>query len=272
MASVDPSTTFGDATDILSPHSLAPSQGFELMQTVFETVDEAALQPFKSAVMTLMLTRLQNSRTDKFVRGFVAFVASLALIRRKGSVYPEATVQAFDAVQPGLFTQLVQGIIAPEVSKTPARKRTLVIVGLGRLLTESPAMLTSDALAPVWSPLLGSLVTLSRDSSIAAKSIEAQQAEVDEVYAEEWEEQNTFQAGFSKLAASAPKATESRDVVAVREVMGGENKDPAEWLTEQVVRASQRAPGRLQTLLQGMEPKAGQALQQMVAQKGLAIA
>ncbi|CAO1617205.1 unnamed protein product [Jaminaea pallidilutea] len=245
--------------------------GFELMQTVFETVDEAALQPYRQAIMTLMLTRLQNSRTDKFSRGFVAFVAGVAAITSKKE-YPEATIAAFDAVQPGLFTQLVQGVIAPEVAKVPARKRPLVIVGLGRLLTQSSSTLPSGSggSSAIWPPLLSALVTLSSDSSIAAKSIEAQQAEEDQLFAEDWEEQNTFQAGFSKLAASAPRSTADKDAAAVKAITGG--KDVREWLVESVVQASQRtSPGALPAVLAGMDPAAGQALQQMVSAKGLSI-
>jgi hypothetical protein len=46
-----------------------------------------------------MLTRLQNSRTEKFSRGFVNFVASTCCIEKSG--YPNYIVGAFDAVQPG---------------------------------------------------------------------------------------------------------------------------------------------------------------------------
>lgn len=248
--------------------------GFELMQTVFETVDEAALQPYKQAIMTLMLTRLQNSRTDKFARGFVSFVASLATIRNKSS-YPQATIEAFDAVQPGLFAQLVQGVLAAEIAKTPARKRSLVLVGVGRLLTQSPVLFESESTTgqTVIPPLLASVLKLATDSSIEAKSIEAQQAEADELFAEEWEEQNTFQAGFSRLAASAPKAGETRDAIAVREITGG--KEIKDWLVESLVEASKRHPGQLGQLLSGAGAtgaQAGQALQQLAAAKGLSIA
>lgn len=247
--------------------------GFELMQTVFETVEEAALQPFKQAVMTLMLTRLQNSRTDKFSRGFVSFVATLATIRSKPE-YPQATIDAFDAVQAGLFGQLVQGVLAAEVAKTPARKRPLVVVGMGRLLSQS-AVLFDDVAGKgqaIVAPLLAATLKLSVDSSIEAKSIEAQQAEADQVFAEDWEEQNTFQAGFSRLAASAPKAGESREAVSVREITRG--KGIQDWLIETLVDVSKRNPGKLQRLLASggaAGAESGTMLQQLAAARGLSF-
>ncbi|CAO1631615.1 unnamed protein product [Parajaminaea phylloscopi] len=247
--------------------------GFELMQTIFETVDEAALQPFKQAVMTLMLTRLQSSRTEKFSRGFVSFVATLATIRSK-DVYPQATIDAFDSVQAGLFAQLVQGVLAAEIAKTPSRKRPLVIVGVGRLLTQSPVLFddaapTGKAVVPA---LLAAVLKLVTDSSIEAKSIEAQQAEADQLFAEDWEEQNTFQAGFSRLAASAPRSGESRDAVAVREITGG--KGVQQWLVDSLVDVSKRNPGKLAQLLAAdasTGAQTGAALQQLAAAQGLSI-
>lgn len=94
--------------------------GFELLLGVFHFVnrclimEEAAtraltdapallhsanLDPYKAPALTLMLTRLQNSRTEKFSRGFVHFVASACCIDRPG--FPDYVVGAFDAVQPG---------------------------------------------------------------------------------------------------------------------------------------------------------------------------
>lgn len=249
--------------------------GFELMQTVFESVDEAALQPYRQAIMTLMLTRLQTSRTEKFTKGFVAFVASLATIQKGGDAYPGAVVDAFESVQPGLFTQIMQGVILPELSKTPARKRPLIIVGFGRLLTASgPRLLEGANAAVVFPGTLAALINLSTDTSIAHKSIEAQQAEEDELFLEDWEEQNTFQAGFSKLAASASApgsgSGSAGKVDPVKSLAGGQPLP--EWLAQRVAECSQRFPGKVGPLLAGLEPAAGQALQQMMAAKGLHIA
>lgn len=238
--------------------------GFELMQTVFEHVDEAALQPYKQAVMTLMLTRLQSSRTEKFSKGFVSFVATLATLKKAG--YPAATVEAFDAVQAGLFAQLLQGVLIPEIPKTPARKRPLVIAGYTRLLTETPSLLS----APVWPSALSALTTLLLDTSIAAKSIEAQQAESDEVFAEDWEEQNIFQAGYSKLANSVSAvSTSTRDPV--KEVTQGQ--DLRTWLAKQVAQcaASGAEGAKVRELLGQMAPDAAGALQRIMAESGVGL-
>lgn len=73
--------------------------GFQLLLALFTHVPAAQLDAYKQAVLTLMLTRLQQSKTDKFARGFIEFVASLACIQKPE--FPEYIVGAFDAVQPG---------------------------------------------------------------------------------------------------------------------------------------------------------------------------
>lgn len=73
--------------------------GFQLLLALFNHVDAQHLDAYKQAVLTLMLTRLQASKTDKFARGFIEFVASVACIQKPA--YPDYIVGAFDAVQPG---------------------------------------------------------------------------------------------------------------------------------------------------------------------------
>lgn len=73
--------------------------GFQLLLALFSNIDPQALDQYKQAVLTLMLTRLQTSKTDKFARGFIEFVASVCCLQKPA--YPEYIVGAFDAVQPG---------------------------------------------------------------------------------------------------------------------------------------------------------------------------
>jgi len=86
-----------------------------------------------------MLTRLQTSKTAAFTKGFIYFLAFFASIQKEG--YPNFVIQSFDSVQPGLFPQIMQGVLLSELEKTPQRQRRVVQVGLARLLTESSMML-----------------------------------------------------------------------------------------------------------------------------------
>lgn len=86
-----------------------------------------------------MLTRLQTSKTAPFTKGFIYFLSYFASVQKEG--YPNFVIQSFDAVQPGLFPQIVQGVVLPELNKMPQRQRRVVQVGLTRLLTESSMML-----------------------------------------------------------------------------------------------------------------------------------
>ncbi|CAO1637229.1 unnamed protein product [Sympodiomycopsis kandeliae] len=238
--------------------------GFELMQTVFEYVEESALQPYKSAVMTLMLTRLQNSRTEKFSKGFVTFVATLACLSKAG--YPEGTMEAFDSVQPGLFTQLLEGVLIAEIPKIPQRKRRVVIVGFTRLLTQSTRLQQQSS---TWSKTFSAILKLLSDTSIENKTIEAQQAENDENFIEEWEEQNIFQAGFSKLANSTSNSVMVSPVDTL--VKGKSSEDLKTYLAQEVAKGSQRQPGVLGPLCEGLTSEAKVVLQGVLSEKGVQI-
>ncbi len=108
----------------------------ELLETLFEAVPASGLDQYKRAVLTLLLTRLQSSKTDKLVKGTIHFVSSVALTQ-KG---PDYAVEAFEAVQPGLFGQIAQGIIAPELGNVAERQKKVVSVGFGTLLLRSAKM------------------------------------------------------------------------------------------------------------------------------------
>lgn len=168
----------------------------ELLQTLFEAVPAAALEQYKRAVLTLLLTRLQQSKTDKLVKGTIHLVAAIAL-SDKG---PDYVVEAFDAVQPGLFGQIAQGIIAPDLANVSERQRKVVSVGFGSLLLRSRHMREPANLAVLATLLSAQLKLLLTPSSASTTQDE------DLLFADEDNTAAaTFQSSFSRLAASETK-------------------------------------------------------------------
>ncbi|CAD6886049.1 unnamed protein product, partial [Tilletia caries] len=102
--------------------------GFELITALCEHVPIASMQPFLKPVLTMMLTRLQTAKTEKFSNGFIIFFASFCAVPQEG--YPDHAVAAFESVQAGLLPSLLQGIILPEMQKIAERQRKIVAVGL----------------------------------------------------------------------------------------------------------------------------------------------
>ncbi len=170
------------------------NEGFalELLETLFAAVPAEALEQYKRAVLTLLLTRLQQSKTDRLVKGTIHLVSSIALTD-KGADY---AVETFDAVQPGLFAQIAQGIIAPDLPNVAERQKKVVSVGFGVLLLRS-ARLRQPPNVQTLPTLLGAQLKLLLTPSSAAAT-----AADDELFADEETATAGFQSSFSRLAAS----------------------------------------------------------------------
>ncbi|PWZ03839.1 putative CSE1-nuclear envelope protein that mediates the nuclear export of importin alpha [Testicularia cyperi] len=196
--------------------------GLELLETIFEAVPADGLEQYKRAVLTLLLTRLQTSKTDKLVKGLIHFVSYVSLTP-KG---PDYVVGAFEAVQPGLFSQIAQGVIAPDLPNVVERQRKIVTVGFGRVLVESPKMLEASNVAalPV---LMSSYLKLLQTPSSAARS--GGDGDDDLLFADE--ETSAFQSSFSRLAASETKTSDPSDQF----LANIPNKNPQSWFASSLV-------------------------------------
>lgn len=170
--------------------------GLELLETIFDAVPAQGLEGYKRAVLTLLLTRLQTSKTDKLVKGLIHFVSYISLTS-KG---PDYVVEAFEAVQPGLFAQIAQGVIAPDLANVSERQRKIVAVGFGRLIVESSKLRESSAVLPTL--LSSQLRLLQTPSSAAAQTND----DADLLFADDDAAgAAAFQSSFSRLAASETK-------------------------------------------------------------------
>ncbi|SJX63336.1 probable CSE1-Nuclear envelope protein that mediates the nuclear export of importin alpha [Sporisorium reilianum f. sp. reilianum] len=219
------------------------SFALELLETLFEAVPAAALEQYKRAVLTLLLTRLQQSKTDKLVKGTIHLVSSVALTD-KG---PDWAVQAFEAVQPGLFAQIAAGVIAPELPNVAERHKKVVGVGFGTLLLTSSAMRQQSNLGVLPTLLSAQLKLLLTPSSATATHDE------DLLYADE---DNTaaaaFQSSFSKLAASETvKVDATRGVLQGKEVRTWFKEVLAQWRREVGDDVAQGVWGALDAQMRG---------------------
>ncbi|PKI84694.1 importin-alpha export receptor [Malassezia vespertilionis] len=206
--------------------------GFELLLSLIRNIPANVLAQYQQPILTLMLMRLQSSKTDKFSQHFVIFFAVYCSVLQPS--YPEQVVQAFEAVQQGLFMQIVQNVVVPDLAKLQAKQRFGVAAGLIRLLTSSPSMLASCA--PVWPILLGSVLRLMMQTENARATPEEDEgiAELDE---------QGFQASFSQLAAAKPSVRMESDAT------DWAGTDLGAYLARQLYAASQQHPGVLGPLI-----------------------
>ncbi|CDO76999.1 hypothetical protein BN946_scf184298.g26 [Trametes cinnabarina] len=183
----------------LIPSKLNDGWGFELLQAVVQHVPaDSVKQYFKSIVITL-LTRMQTSKTDKYVYHFVYFLGfSLAIARE--DITPDYIVGQVESIQPGLWAQILANFVIPQAPKMPPKDRKVVIVGLTRLLTQSSLMLR-EPLIQAWPPTFQALVKLFKeDQLLTKKDDEDPDAGITQI---DYEEQTAgYQAAYSRLAAA----------------------------------------------------------------------
>ncbi|KAF9905820.1 importin-alpha export receptor, partial [Lobosporangium transversale] len=110
---------------------------FELLQSLIIYVPMSVLGTYMKAVLIMLLTRLQNHKTDKFKKGFVNFSFFYMALDKEGTG-PDAYWALFDTVQAGLFVQFLKTVWLAEAQKVAGRiERKTCAVALARLATTS---------------------------------------------------------------------------------------------------------------------------------------
>ncbi|KAI0825963.1 importin alpha re-exporter [Irpex lacteus] len=208
--------------------------GFELLQAAYQSLPQSALADARRVLIMAMLTRLQTSKTDKFVYYFVLFLLFVSAINVEG-LTPDFTVEVFEGIQPNLWPQILSNFVLPQVPKLPTKDRKLAAVGLTKLLTQSTHMLR-EPVVQAWPATFTALARLFSEPQYLTKNDEDPDAVITSI---DFEEQNAgYQAAYSRLAAS-----EGAQVDPVAYV-----RDPREFLGQELVRLSKTDP-RVKLLL-----------------------
>jgi exportin-2 (importin alpha re-exporter) len=192
-------------------------EGFEVLCALVENLPLAVYESALPTVFTLLFSRLQTSRTTKFVRGFITFLA-VFIVKHS----PAVVAGAMDTVQPGIFMMLVQQVWLPNMGLVDGTdEEKVVLVASTKCLCEFPAMQQSTE---VWTQL--------RDATV--KHVEGKSdgggaggGDCDEGFDEEMQ---GYSAAYAKLA-NASKT--ERPVLA-------EITDPKQYLEASLARMGAR--------------------------------
>ena len=115
---------------------LYDSYGFDLLMTIFLEVPMENLSGFVGNILHILLTRLQKSRTERYVFRFVELVYFLAAVE-KPQLGPAFVQAALDQQGTGLFGQLLQMFVLPKTPQIKGREQVITtLVGITRFLTE----------------------------------------------------------------------------------------------------------------------------------------
>lgn len=130
-------------------------EGFYLIGSMVEHIDMLVMKPQMKDVFTLLFRRLQSSKTTKYVRGLIVFVCLFA-----GKHGGSELLQLVDSIQPKLFSMLLEKVLIADVQKVSgSTERKICAIGITKLLTETPEMLSSIYMS-LWIPLLQTLISL----------------------------------------------------------------------------------------------------------------
>jgi len=217
--------------------------GFGILNAIVINVPLDVITPYLRAIVTYVLTRLQSKTSkstgqlvhDKFTRDMLLWICLfLALDKQPGG--PNAVIDAFDALQPGLFSQMLTLVVLPELQKIADPKdRKTCAIGLTRLLTQSDKML-ADPYVSMWPTVLTALFKLLElPQDLAGDNL-------DDLYTLDLEESG-YQASFAKLATAAP----------VKEDLFPSITDSTVFLAQGIMALSQRHPGKVGALAQQSE-------------------
>ncbi|KAI0636204.1 Cse1-domain-containing protein [Trametes polyzona] len=183
----------------LIPSKLNDGWGFELLQSVIQYVPVASVKQYFKSIIVTLLTRMQTSKTDKYVYHFVYFLGFCLAIGRE-EITPDYIVGEVESIQPQLFSQILTNFVIPQAPKMPPKDRKVVLVGLTRLLSQSTLM-HQGALAQTCPKAFEALVKLFREGQqLSKKDDEDPDAGITQI---DYEEQTAgYQAAYSRLAAA----------------------------------------------------------------------
>ena len=204
-------------------------EGFYLLGSLVENLDTSLLAPQLKDIFILLFQRLQSSKTTKYVKGLLVFFSLFA-----GKYGGPCLVETVDSIQPKIFQMVVERLYLNDVQKvTGQTERKICAIGITKILTETPAMLT-DPYVSLWVPLLQALISLfelPEDDSLP-----------DDEHFIEIEDTPGYQTAFSQLFFAGTKD---------HDPFSGMVPNAKAHLAQSLHKLSSEHPGRLQGMIQG---------------------
>jgi len=224
----------------LIPSKLNDVWGFELLQSVVLNVKPADLQQYLKPVFIVLLTRMQSSKTDRYIYLFAKFILYTMAISVEG-LTPDFIIQTVEEIQPQLWSQILTNFVIPQAPKFPHKERKLAVVGVTRLLCHSTLMMQEPSVR-AWSATYSALGKLfSEPQYLDIKHDEQGDSSITAI---DFEEQTAgYQAAYSRLAASE---TSEPDPVAYVQ-------NPLQYLQQELEKLTSRYGAQVQALIANAE-------------------
>ncbi|KAJ1645431.1 importin-alpha export receptor [Coemansia asiatica] len=153
--------------------------GFALLLAITQFTPFDALKPYLKPIITLCLTRLQSSRTAKFTRNFVHYLASLMCLGAHDGTGVSMLFDAMDSIQPGILATLLGNVLVEAMPTVIGLlERKAVIVGFSLMLV-SARFQSDPAFVPLTAPVLKKLAAMLMDTTVTETKSVAEKPLVD---------------------------------------------------------------------------------------------
>lgn len=194
-------------------------------------------------IFALLFQRLSLSKTTKYVRGIIVFFCYYAT-KLGGS----ALIELIDSLQPSMFGMVIDRVFIPDMAKVSSEMdRKIVAVGITKILTECPIMLTPSYIQS-WPKLLQALIELFE--------LPPDENLLDGDDFIEIDDTPGYQVAFSQLNFAQPK---SPDFIS-------EITDGRKFLAENLAKLSKSNPNEINNLLSSIADDHKLALQKYCTQ------
>lgn len=230
---------------------------FDLLGAVVLFISPEAVQPHLKDLFQILLMRLQQAKTPRYVRLVTHFFALFV-----GKFGAHAYLDQLNALQPGLGLMLLTQIWVPRLqTDLPVRMEAKVqVVGMTKLLCDTPALLVDASGQQIWSQGLAGVMRIltSPDSHLGTSVTSSSNADYDD------EIEIGYDATFSRLHFAARPVRDPFPEVADLSLM----------LVQSLHALCKSQPGKLQPLIQqGLQsdPKLSGGLEIMFQKAGLSL-
>ena len=199
--------------------------GFELLGGIINCVPLAMIQQYLPKILGQIMLRMQKSKTLQLERCALWFISIVA-----GKYGGTLAIQMVDSIQPQLWAMLISRLMDDVDTLPSILERKAVVVGLTKLLTETPQMV--QAYQALWVPVLTSIVKTVEVNEAANEDEDDQLEEL---------EKGGYQTTFNKLAFSKSRETDYFPGIA----------DPVVHFATSLCKLGAQMPGKLATMIPG---------------------
>ncbi|KAI4282163.1 MAG: hypothetical protein L6R38_003143 [Xanthoria sp. 2 TBL-2021] len=215
--------------------------GFELLESIMANFAPSIIEPYFVAILQLLFTRLQNSKTEAFSARFVRFYHFISS-RIDSGLGADWFINHANQVQEGLYVQLYLTIILPDTQKL-ARPldRKIAVISLCKTLTDSVSF--ADKYKKGWGYTCETLLKLLENPPTIAST--------DDTIADQDVDDMSFGVGFTQLQTIKRPA---RDFWP--EVM-----DVKSWVGQELQSTNAKQGGKIKSFAEERLVQSPQALQ-----------